>query len=104
MKLNTVFVNELGMFHFNKEDHTIGNLLRMQLLRDPSVRFGGYRLPHPLIHLLELKIQTNSSNVAPVEVLSAAIEDLQNETDHLMTQASDAIDKWRKENDAMGTF
>ena len=39
--------------------------------------------------------------LAPV---SASIEDLQNETDHLITQVTDAIDKWRKENDAMGTF
>ena len=76
----------------------------MQLLRDPSVRFVGYKLPHPLVHKMHLKIQTNSSTIAPVEVLSASIEDLQNETDHLITQCSDALDKWRKENDAMGTF
>merc|ERR1712157_658866 len=94
-------VSNSGTFVFHKEDHTVGNVLRMQLLRDPSVRFVGYRIPHPLVHLVELRIQTNSSTVAPVEVLSCAIEDLQNETDHLMTQVSDALDKWRKENDAM---
>ena len=93
-------VSNAGTFTVNKEDHTIGNLVRMQLLRDPNVRFAGYMLPHPLIHKFDLKIQTSSSTVAPVEVLSAAIEDLANETDHLITQTTDAIDKWKQENNA----
>ncbi len=71
----------------------------MQLLRDPAVKFAGYMHPHPLVHKIHLKIQTSTSQVAPVEVLSAAIEDLSNETDHLITQVTDAIDKWKKEND-----
>jgi len=79
-------VSNSGTFIFNKEDHTVGNLLRMQLLRDPKVRFAGYMLPHPLINSLKLKIQTTSSTTAPMEALSAAIEDLQNETDHLTTR------------------
>ena len=29
-------------FVLGKEDHTIGNLMRMQLLRDSSVRFAGF--------------------------------------------------------------
>ena len=32
-------VANAGMFIINKEDHTLGNLLRMQLLRNPEVRF-----------------------------------------------------------------
>ena len=99
-------VSNAGTFRFNKEDHTVGNLLRMQLLRDPSVRFAGYIHPHPLLHYIDLKIQTNSSTVAPVEVLSSAIEDLANETDHLITQVQEAIENWRKDNEqgVMGQF
>ena len=82
-----------GQFRLNKEDHTVSNLLRMQLLRDPSVRFAGYFHPHPLVHFINLKIQTNNSTVAPVEVLSSAIEDLANETDHLITQFTDSVRK-----------
>jgi DNA-directed RNA polymerase II subunit RPB11 len=77
----------------------------MQLLRDPSVRFTGYLHPHPLIHRIDMKIQTTSSTVAPVEVLSSAIEDLAGETDHLITQTTDAISKWKKENQSgIGQF
>ena len=96
-------VNNAATFRFNKEDHTVGNLLRMQLLRNPNVRFAGYIHPHPLVHHIDLKVQTTSSTVAPVEVLSAAIEDLANETDHLIQQVTDAAEEWRKENDT-GVF
>ncbi|KAL7487344.1 hypothetical protein ACHAW6_012943 [Cyclotella cf. meneghiniana] len=92
-------VSNAGTFTFNKEDHTIANLLRMQLLRDPQVKFAGYMHPHPLVHKIHLKIQTTTSQVAPAETLSSAIEDLTNETDHLITQVTDAIDKWKREND-----
>jgi DNA-directed RNA polymerase II subunit RPB11 len=71
----------------------------MQLLRDPTVRFAGYYHPHPLVHYINMKIQTNNSNVAPVEVLSSAIEDLSNETDHLITQFTEAIDQWKRQNE-----
>eukprot|EP00555_Chaetoceros_dichaeta_P008621 CAMPEP_0198263994 /NCGR_PEP_ID=MMETSP1447-20131203/14317_1 /TAXON_ID=420782 /ORGANISM="Chaetoceros dichaeta, Strain CCMP1751" /LENGTH=121 /DNA_ID=CAMNT_0043952785 /DNA_START=190 /DNA_END=555 /DNA_ORIENTATION=+ len=91
-------VSNAGTFTINKEDHTIGNLLRMQLLRDREVRFAGYKLPHPLIHNLGLKIQTSSSEHQPVDVLSAAIEDLKNETDELMRLTTIAMDNWKKEN------
>jgi DNA-directed RNA polymerase II subunit RPB11 len=30
------------------EDHTIGDLLRIFLLKRKDVRFAGYRMPHPL--------------------------------------------------------
>jgi len=78
----------------------VANLFRMQLLRDNSVRFAGYHHPHPLLNYVEMKIQTNSSTVAPIETLSAAIEDLSNETDHLISQVTDSIEEWRKQSDA----
>ena len=96
-------VTNAGTFRLNKEDHTVGNLLRMQLLRDPSVRFVGYYHPHPLVHFLNLKIQTQNSNVSPVGVLSSAIEDVSNEADHLEAQFTDAIDEWKRENNAQLT-
>lgn len=92
-------VTNAGTFRFNKEDHTIGNLFRMQLLRDPNVRFAGYRHPHPLLHYIDLKVQTNTATTDPIAVLSNAIEDLSGETDHLITQFREGIDRWRKEND-----
>ena len=90
-----------GVFRFNKEDHTVGNLLRCQLHRDPQVKFVGYQHPHPLVHYIDLKIQTSSATTDPKAVLSNAIEDLGGETDHLITQLDEALEKWYKENDDM---
>ena len=41
------------------EDHTLGNIVRHSLLMDRRVRFAGYRKPHPLFDLVELKVQSN---------------------------------------------
>jgi DNA-directed RNA polymerase II subunit RPB11 len=46
----------MGLFTIFLEDHTMGNLLKMQLLRDERVRFSGYRKPHPLENKIEIKV------------------------------------------------
>eukprot|EP01122_Echinamoeba_exundans_P015480 TRINITY_DN7363_c0_g1_i1.p1 TRINITY_DN7363_c0_g1~~TRINITY_DN7363_c0_g1_i1.p1 ORF type:complete len:132 (-),score=23.37 TRINITY_DN7363_c0_g1_i1:92-487(-) len=57
-------------FYIKKEDHTFGNIIRMELLRHPDVRFAGYRVPHPLDNHIELTIQTNED----VDAVSALVE------------------------------
>ena len=74
---------DAGTFTFNKEGHTAGELLRMQLLRDHQVQYAGYQLPHPLEHRMLIKVQTTGQTAAPVDVLKAAIVDLQGETEAL---------------------
>ena len=43
----------------------------------------GYQLPHPLEHRMLIKVQTTGQTAAPVDVLKAAIVDLQGETEAL---------------------
>ena len=57
-----------GTFVLSKEDHTIGNLMRIQLLRDPSVRFAAYRMPHPLVFDTHIRIETMDSKLTPINV------------------------------------
>jgi DNA-directed RNA polymerase II subunit RPB11 len=57
-----------GTFIMAKEDHTIGNLMRMQLLRDPSVRYSGYRMPHPLTMEVHVRVETMDSKLTPTQV------------------------------------
>jgi len=59
-------------FVVEREDHTIGNLLRMQLLRDPKVLFAGYKVPHPLDYKILVKIQTAAGST-PVTAMQGAI-------------------------------
>ena len=42
----------------NKEDHTLGNLLRANLHNNENVTFAAYRVKHPLDHKIFLKVQT----------------------------------------------
>ena len=72
-----------GTFVINKEDHTIGNLLRMQILRSPDTKFAGYQLPHPLMNECRVKIQTTSAGTTPIAAFQRAIEDLQGECEVL---------------------
>ena len=62
--------------HFNfQEDHTLGNMIRCQLLKDPNVLFAGYKQPHPLEHKFILRIQTTTA-YSPQDAMMNAITDL----------------------------
>ncbi|KAI9772276.1 MAG: DNA-directed RNA polymerase II core subunit [Geoglossum simile] len=70
-------VPHCAMFHFNKEDHTLANMLRSQLLRTPNVIFAGYRVPHPLFSTFDIRIQTNGE-ISPKDALVEACKELIN--------------------------
>jgi DNA-directed RNA polymerase II subunit RPB11 len=72
-----------GTFILGKEDHTLGNLIRMQLLRDPQVRYAGYRMPHPLIFDCHIRVETMDPSLTPVQSFASALADLQLETEIL---------------------
>ena len=54
MTINDEKIN-LSIVSIMEEDHTLGNIVRHQLLRDRSVKFSGYRRPHPLENRIEIK-------------------------------------------------
>ena len=68
-------VPNAAVFTINKEDHTVGNMVRQQLLKDPNVLFAGYKNPHPMENKVVLRIQT-TSDYAPNDALMNAITDL----------------------------
>lgn len=91
-------VDNCGTFRIEREDHTIGNLLRMQLLRDPSVVFVGYKHPHPIEHYIELRVRTASSSRAgarnhPPEAVRNALIDLSSEALRLSEQLKPFLDQ-----------
>ncbi|KAL9260124.1 DNA-directed RNA polymerases II, IV and V subunit 11-like protein [Drosera capensis] len=79
-------------FTIEREDHTIGNILRMwggvvfgdcrQLHRDDNVLFAGYKLPHPLQYKIIVRIHTTSQS-SPTQAYNQAINDLDKELDIL---------------------
>ncbi|KAH9478533.1 DNA-directed RNA polymerase II subunit RPB11 [Psilocybe cubensis] len=54
-----------------KQDHTLGNMLRAQLLAMPEILFAGYKVPHPLHPYFLIKIQTDGTKT-PQAVLEQA--------------------------------
>ncbi|THH29745.1 hypothetical protein EUX98_g4428 [Antrodiella citrinella] len=54
-----------------KQDHTLANLIRAQLLTMPEILFAGYKVPHPLQPYFLIKIQTDGS-ITPTAILEQA--------------------------------
>ncbi|KAF8155674.1 DNA-directed RNA polymerase [Crassisporium funariophilum] len=54
-----------------KQDHTLGNMLRAQLLSMPQILFAGYKVPHPLHPYFIIKIQTDGT-ITPQAILEQA--------------------------------
>lgn len=52
-------VKDAATFIIQREDHTLGNVIRHKLLEDQDVIFAAYRIPHPLEHVMHLRVQTN---------------------------------------------
>ena len=91
-------------FTIRKEDHTVGNLLRLQLLRDDTVFFAGYKLPHPLEQDLLLKIQTKDHPASPVKALRTACDDLRLELEDLKEKFEEKVKDWKQKHDDMTDF
>lgn len=62
-------------FTIIEEDHTIGNMVRMNLSNDSRVLFAGYRKTHPAVQRIELKIRTDGT-ITPAEALDNTLSEV----------------------------
>ncbi|KAI0222836.1 DNA-directed RNA polymerase II subunit RPB11 [Lamellibrachia satsuma] len=85
------------VFTVNKEDHTLGNMLTTQLLKDPQVLFAGYKIPHPLENKFVLRVQT-TPEYSPQEAFTNAITDCISEISLLEERFRESI-KEKQEGD-----
>ncbi|KAK6192040.1 hypothetical protein SNE40_003589 [Patella caerulea] len=83
-------VPNAALFTVNKEDHTLGNMITTQLLKDPQVLFAGYKNPHPLEHKFVVRIQT-TSDYSPQEAFTNAITDLISEISLLEERFKESV-------------
>lgn len=83
-------VPNAAVFTVMKEDHTLGNLITMQLHKDPHVLFAGYKVPHPLEHKFVLRVQT-TPDYTPQEAFTNAITDLASEISLLEERFKEAV-------------
>ena len=71
-------VEHAATFVIAREDHTVGNALRGALAADPDVVFSGYRIPHPLEHVMHVRVATSGAK-PPRASVSKALDDLADE-------------------------
>ncbi len=76
-------------FIIEKEDHTIGNLLRFILMKDLRVEYAAYSIPHPSDELIHLRIQ--SVEIPAVLIFDEALTKLIELTDYLSTSWDEAV-------------
>lgn len=74
IEMDTKMLNT-ATYIVEREDHTLGNVLCRQLQQQSSVLFAGYRVPHPLEHSFQLKVQTERTTT-PTEALQHGIDTL----------------------------
>ncbi|KAI5956672.1 RPB11 [Candida margitis] len=68
-------VPNAAIVKIEREDHTLANLLRAQLLKDDGVIFAAYKVEHPLFANFVLRIQTED-DYSPKEALRNACSGL----------------------------
>lgn len=81
------------LFKVACEDHTLGNLLCYHLQAHPRVLFAGYRVPHPLEHNFELRVQCEGG-VRPVEALQQVISSLMSDVNALESGLKNELAKF----------
>ncbi|KAL1588337.1 hypothetical protein WHR41_02785 [Cladosporium halotolerans] len=68
-------VANAALFTFNKEDHTLANMVRDKLYRSDHVTFAAYKVPHPLFASFQLRIHTDGE-ITPKDALVKACREL----------------------------
>ena len=95
MQYNENKIN-IALVTITDEDHTLGNVVRYSLLKDKSVKFAGYRKPHPLENKIEIKCQTNGMK-RPSMAIQDACQEVINHIDSLETSFRDAVMRYKQE-------
>ncbi|KAH8731358.1 DNA-directed RNA polymerase [Phaeosphaeriaceae sp. PMI808] len=68
-------VPNTAIFTFNKEDHTLGNLLSQRLLKYEYIIFSAYKVPHPLFATFELRVSTDGT-ITPKDAIIKCCKDI----------------------------
>ncbi|RGP65410.1 DNA-directed rna polymerase ii subunit rpb11 [Fusarium longipes] len=69
-------------FVLKKEDHTLGNLLSEHLKMHPNVYMAGYKIAHPNVPELFIRVQTDGT-ITPRDVFTSVCEKLINQLEML---------------------
>ncbi len=84
----------LATILIQEEDHTLGNIIRHQLLKDKSVKFAGYKRVHPLINDVQIKVQTNGAKT-PCQAVVDSCDSLTSQVDAMERSFREAFQRFK---------
>ncbi|GAA5844417.1 hypothetical protein JCM3766R1_006387 [Sporobolomyces carnicolor] len=73
-----------------EEDHTIGNLLRWMLMKNPAVEFCGYSAPHPSEAKIHIRIQMYDGK-SSLDALNEALDNVEHMTETILASYTEAL-------------
>ena len=85
-------------YSFKNEDHTLGNLLRNQIIKNNHVSFCAYSVPHPSEPIMNVRIQCHedgSGNDAK-KALNHGLKRIQKMCDVLTEKFKNNLDEFEK--------
>ena len=78
---------------FKAEDHTLGNLLRFVLIKNPDVEFCGYSISHPSESDMNLRLQTTGKGSN--RVMQKGLKALKNVIDTTESKFNEELERFR---------
>ncbi|KAL1237602.1 DNA-directed RNA polymerases I and III subunit [Trichinella spiralis] len=81
-------------FTIEKEDHTLGVVLRFIISKYPEVRFCSYNVPHPMEDRILLHIETDKS-VSAVDIFKRGLKQASFIFETLKTKVEEAVSKYK---------
>ena len=79
-------------YSFRNEDHTLGNLLRNQIIKNKEVEFCAYSMPHPSEPICNVRIQVSEqSQVDTDKVLKSSLKRISKLCDVLSEKFSTSL-------------
>eukprot|EP00397_Hematodinium_sp_SG-2012_P059754 GEMP01076970.1.p2 GENE.GEMP01076970.1~~GEMP01076970.1.p2 ORF type:complete len:103 (+),score=30.68 GEMP01076970.1:94-402(+) len=82
-------------FLFNNEDHTLGNVVRYMLMRDPAVEFAGYSVPHPSEPVMNIRVQCVNGESAET-AMADALENIIGVCNHVGKVYNKKVEEFKK--------
>ncbi|GAA6049639.1 hypothetical protein JCM3770_005048 [Rhodotorula araucariae] len=74
-----------------EEDHTLGNLLRWMLMKNPAVEFCGYSAPHPSEAKIHLRVQMYDGKSA-VDALHEALNNVEDMAHAILEKYNESLE------------
>ena len=90
-------------FIIQREDHTLGNMLRERVASQKGVTFAAHKVPHPLEPLVELIVHTDKSST-PIQAVSNAVDDLNADIGILVDRFNLELSRVQHESGSSGMF